>query len=108
MKGQARYTEATMTATVPEHEPQLAAHDVNPSFTKSVFLGDLREDLVFPFPELSAEERESLTMMLDSFRAFAADHVDSSEFDHAGEFPGATRAALHELGVMGLSIPEAY
>jgi acyl-CoA dehydrogenase family protein 9 len=86
----------------------LASPDVNPSFTKSVFLGELREDLVFPFPVLSAEDRESLTMMLDSFRAFAAEHVDSSEFDHKAEFPESMRAALHELGVMGLSIPEAY
>ena len=97
-----------MTATAPSHEPHLASPDVNPSFTKSVFLGDLREDLVFPFPELSAEDRETLAMMLDSFRAFAAEHVKSSEFDHKAEFPDSMRAALHELGVMGLSIPEAY
>ena len=49
-----------MTATAHSHEPHLASPDVNPSFTKGVFLGEIREDLVFPFPALTAEERESL------------------------------------------------
>jgi acyl-CoA dehydrogenase family protein 9 len=98
----------TVSASSSAHEPHLASPDVNPSFTKSVFLGELREDLVFPFPTLSDEERESLRLILDSFRAFAAEHVDSAKFDHDGEFPKETLTALHELGVMGLSIPEEY
>ncbi len=88
--------------------PHLASPDLNPSFTKGVFLGEIREDLVFPFPELTAEEHESLGMILDSFRAYAAEHVDSSRFDHEGQFPDGVRQGLHELGLMGLSIPEAY
>src|SRR5436305_884405 len=67
-------------------QPHLAAPDVNPSFTKSVFLGEIREDLVFPFPTLTDEERESLRMMLDSLRSWASEHVDSARFDHDGKF----------------------
>jgi len=52
--------------------PHLANPDLNPSFTKGVFLGEIREDLVFPFPALDAEEHEALRLILDSFRAFAA------------------------------------
>jgi acyl-CoA dehydrogenase family protein 9 len=88
--------------------PHLAAPDKNPSFTKGVFLGEIREDLVFPFPELSPEEHESLSMILDSFRGYAAEKVDSAKFDHDGQFPDGVRQGLHELGLMGLSIPEAY
>jgi len=88
--------------------PHLASPDLNPSFTKGVFLGELREDLVFPFPELTAEEHESLSIILDSFRAYAAERIDSSRFDHEGQFPDGVRQGLHELGLMGLSIPEAY
>jgi len=47
-------------------------------------------------------------MILDSFRAFAADHIDSAKFDHDGQFPPGVREGLHELGLMGLSIPEEY
>lgn len=88
--------------------PHLASPDLNPSFIKGVFLGELRESLVFPFPELSTEEHESLGMILDSFRAYAAQHIDSARFDHEGQFPDGVRQGLHELGLMGLSIPEAY
>jgi acyl-CoA dehydrogenase family protein 9 len=88
--------------------PHLASPDENPSFIKGLFLGEIREDLVFPFPELSAEEKESLAMVLDSFRSFAADHVDAAKHDHDGRFPDSMREAFHALGFMGMNIPEAY
>ena len=91
-----------------DKQPHLADPDHNPSFTKSLFLGEIREDLIFPFPELSTEERESLKMIIDSVRAYAAERVDSAKFDHDGKFPDGVRQGLHELGVMGLSIPEEY
>ena len=76
--------------------PHLAAPDENPSFIKGLFLGEIREDLVFPFPELSVEERESLAMVLDSFRSFAADHVDVAKHDHDGRFPANLDALVPE------------
>jgi acyl-CoA dehydrogenase family protein 9 len=96
------------TSTHATGQPHLASPDVNPSFTKSVFLGDLREDLVFPFPALAPEEKESLRMILDSFLAWAGERVDSAQFDRDGHFPDGLRQGLHELGLMGLAIPEAY
>ncbi|MDE3053059.1 MAG: acyl-CoA dehydrogenase family protein [Gemmatimonadota bacterium] len=89
-------------------EAHLAAPDVNPSFTRGVFLGELNEDLIFPFPALSADERESLDAILDAFRSFAADHIDSAKMDHDARFPDDVRAGMHELGMMGVTIPEAY
>jgi acyl-CoA dehydrogenase family member 9 len=97
-------TVATSVADV----PHLANPDLNPSFTKGVFLGEIREELVFPFPALADEERESLRMIVDSFRAFADDHVDSKRLDREGRFSDDIRAGMAELGLMGLNIPEAY
>jgi len=88
--------------------PHLANPELNPSFTKGIFLGEIREELVFPFPTLTNDERESLRMIIDSFRAFAADHVDSAQLDHDGKFPDAVRKGMVELGLMGLNIPEEY
>ena len=97
------------TATPPATgAPHLANPDLYPSFTKGVFLGELREDLVFPFPALEPEEQESLRLILDSFRAWAADAVDSKQLDHDAKFPDAVRTGIGELGLMGLNIPEAY
>ena len=86
----------------------LADPEHNPSFTRGVFLGEIREDLVFPFPELAPSDKESLTAILDSFRAWASATVDSALFDRDGRFPDAVRAGMGELGMMGLNIPEEY
>ena len=68
-------------------EPHLANPDLNPSFTKGVFLGEIRESLVFPFPVLAPDEQESQTQVLDAFRAFAADTIDSHQLDVTASSP---------------------
>ena len=89
-------------------KPHLADPDVNPSFTKGVFLGQLHEDLIFPFPTLSAEDQEAQRMILDSFRSWAAEKVDRRKHDHDAKFADGVREGMAELGLMGLNIPEEY
>lgn len=90
------------------NRPHLADPDVNPSFTKSIFLGELREDLVLPFPKLSAEDAEAQRMILDSFRSWAEGAVDPKTHDREGKFADGVREGMAQLGLMGLNIPEAY
>lgn len=92
----------------PSKAPHLADPDKNPSFTRGVFQGEILEDLVFPFPEPSAEEKETLAQILDSFRGWAAETVDSAQMDHDGKFTPEVRQGMAELGLMGLNIPEEY
>ncbi len=86
----------------------LADPEHNPSFTRSVFVGQIREDLVFPFPQLAPPEQEDLNAILDSFRAWASATVDSARLDREGRFGDDVRAGMAELGMMGLNIPEEY
>ena len=88
--------------------PHLADPDKNPSFTRGVFQGEIREDLVFPFPEPSTEDREALVQILDAFRSWAKDTLDPAKLDHDAKFPDEVRTGMAELGLMGLNIPEAY
>jgi acyl-CoA dehydrogenase family protein 9 len=88
--------------------PHLADPDKNPSFTKAIFSGEIREDLVFPFPVPSESDREAAAAILDSFRGWAKETVDPRQHDHDGKFTDATRAGMAELGLMGLNIPEEY
>ncbi|HEV8410863.1 MAG TPA: acyl-CoA dehydrogenase family protein [Gemmatimonadaceae bacterium] len=88
--------------------PHLADPDHNSSFTKGVFLGEIRESLVFPFPELTKDEKENLSAILNSFRAWAKENVDSAKQDHDAKFPDHVRTGMAELGLMGLNIPEEY
>ena len=89
-------------------KPHLARPDVNPSFTKSIFVGELKEELIFPFPKLTPEDAETQRAILDAFRAFAAEKIDRQKHDHDGKFGEGVREGIAELGLMGLNIPEAY
>ena len=86
----------------------LADPESNPSFIRQLFLGELDESLVFPFPVVPAEDREALRMILESFRSFADEHIDPVKHDHDGKFADGVREGMAELGLMGLGIPEEY
>lgn len=92
----------------PTYTPHLADPDKNPSFTRGIFQGEIREDLIFPFPEPSTEEKETMTQIIDSFRSWAKDNLDPAQLDHDAKFPDHVRQGMAELGLMGLNIPEAY
>jgi acyl-CoA dehydrogenase family protein 9 len=104
-------SDAPQTATstpARRSKPHLAEPDVNPSFTQRIFLGELREEMIFPFPRLTPEDEESQRLILDSFRSWAAHAVDRKKHDHDGKFADGVREGMAELGLMGLNIPEKY
>src|SRR5512135_2954172 len=86
----------------------LADPEHNVSFTRGVFLGEIREDLIFPFPELTPPDKENLSAILHSFRGWASRTVNSARLDREGCFGDEIRAGMAELGMMGLNIPEQY
>ena len=75
---------------------------------KTLFFGQVPEDVVFPFPEIGAEEREVVSAFLGSFRDFARDHVDPARFDRELAIPKDVIRGLADLGAFGMIIPEAY
>src|SRR3569832_833726 len=79
---------------------------VQNSFMKSMFFGEIREDLVFPYPKMSSETSETVQMVIDSVGRFAKDHVKSAEWDEKGEMPREIVSYLAELGILGLAVPE--
>jgi len=78
------------------------------SFMKSLFNGHLEADMVFPYPRQEREARETLGLVLETFRAWARDHLDGAAIDRRGAFPEAEVKALRELGMFGMTIPEEY
>jgi acyl-CoA dehydrogenase family protein 9 len=82
--------------------------DKSHSFMKSLFAGDVAQELVFPYPRLRPEEQESLQIIVDSFNEFARDHIRSAEIDRQGYIPKEVFDGLKQLGFFGLSIPEQY
>jgi acyl-CoA dehydrogenase family protein 9 len=79
------------------------------SFSKSLVLGEIEEDLVFPFPvRREPAEEDRIRALNSAFRAYAAEHVDSREIDRAAWIEDHVFRDLGELGLMGLYVPEEY
>lgn len=79
---------------------------VHNSFMKSIFFGEIREELIFPFPRAPEETTDNVRMILDSIIKFARDHVRSEEWDKNGQMPREIVSYLSELGLMGVAVPE--
>jgi acyl-CoA dehydrogenase family protein 9 len=75
---------------------------------KSLFAGHVPEDIVFPYPEISPDEREVVSAFVGSFRDFAKDHVDPAKIDREHRIAPEVVKGLAELGAFGMIIPEAY
>ncbi|MCI5065169.1 acyl-CoA dehydrogenase family protein [bacterium] len=83
--------------------------DLEASVAKSLFLGNIIEENLFPFPKIEAEETETLKMVLDSIDKFLEDHrEDFIAFDEQGAQPEAYIEKLKELGLFGLIVPEEF
>lgn len=78
------------------------------SFMKSLFNGRLEADMIFPYPRVTDEANETLDLVLETFRGWAVDSLDGGAIDRAGAFPVDQVAALKELGMFGITIPEEY
>jgi acyl-CoA dehydrogenase family protein 9 len=78
------------------------------SFLKALYAGHIDEDLIFPYPEIKPEERETVSAFLDSFRRFAAEKVDPVVIDREHRIRPEVLAGIADLGLLGLSIPERY
>src|SRR3954454_21661478 len=84
------------------------ADDTVPSFAKGLMLGEIHEDLVFPYPIPDRDEVEKVRGLIKGFRDYAAENIDAVEIDRTGTIPDQTYRDLGELGLMGLYVDEKY
>ena len=75
------------------------------SFAKSLFLGEIHEELVFPFPKPDPEEQERIRGLIAALRDMPYDPRRVEEERWIGD---DTIAELGERGLMGLYVPEEY
>ncbi|UQA61230.1 acyl-CoA dehydrogenase family protein [Polyangium aurulentum] len=81
---------------------------IEQSFTKALFHGVIAEDMIFPYPEMTAEDRQTTSMILDSVRRFFAANVDSARIDREHKIPPEVLEGLKGLGLFGLQIPTEH
>ena len=75
------------------------------SFAKALALGEIHEELVFPYPLPRDEEAEKVRGLIARFRDYAAEHIDSRAIDEEGWIDDQVYRDLGELGLMGLYVP---
>jgi acyl-CoA dehydrogenase family protein 9 len=78
------------------------------SFMKSLFFGEIRDDLLFPFPKMDSEVADTVRTTLDMIDRFGKDRVKSAKWDEDGEMPREIVGELSALGLMGLAVPEEW
>ena len=78
------------------------------SFMKAVFHGVIESNLIFPYPQMEADERETVSMILESIRRFADTYIDPETIDREHCLSDEILEKMKELGLFGLIIPEEY
>ncbi|MDX6672380.1 MAG: hypothetical protein QOI91_2743 [Solirubrobacteraceae bacterium] len=78
------------------------------SFSKALVLGEIHEELVFPYPMSDEAEAEKVRGLISSFRSYAADHIDARRIDDERWIDDQVYRDLGEMGILGLYVPEQY
>ena len=79
------------------------------SFMRSLCMGQIEQDVIFPFPTLKGDQKELLHEITDALDSLLAPRAEEfREWDVAGEMPEEFINELKEFGLFGLIIPEAY
>src|ERR671933_757737 len=77
------------------------------SFAKSLFLGEIHEELVFPYPDPGDEERRRIRALVHSCREFG-ERYDQRAVEERGWIGDDEIRELGERGLLGLYVPEEY
>ena len=77
-------------------------------FVKNLFWGRFRDELVFPYPQESDDERARCDALLEKLGAYLENEHPSIQIDQEERIPEWCISKLFELGVMGMTVPEAY
>ncbi|MCA1685149.1 MAG: acyl-CoA dehydrogenase family protein, partial [Planctomycetia bacterium] len=77
-------------------------------FAKALFRGEFRADVVFPYPELSPDERARTDEAVAQVRAFVEAHIDPAAIDREADIPRPVIDGLARLGVLGMTAPPEF
>jgi acyl-CoA dehydrogenase family member 9 len=86
---------------------EAAAETAASSFAKSLFLGEIHEEMVFPFPRPAVEEQDRIRALNASLRELAED-IDTREIEEKRWLGDDLVRKLGERGLCGLYVPEQY
>ena len=77
-------------------------------FIKNIFWGNVREDMIFPYPEESAVERERCDKLLEKLDVYFKNEHPAVEIDQNQMIPEWVIKRYFEMGVFGMIVPKEY
>jgi acyl-CoA dehydrogenase family member 9 len=77
-------------------------------FVKNLFWGRFREELVFPYPESTPQEKEKCERLLAELDEYLNNEHPSVQIDQQEFIPEWVIKRLFDLGVLGMTVPEEY
>jgi alkylation response protein AidB-like acyl-CoA dehydrogenase len=77
-------------------------------YAKALFFGRVRGELLFPYPVLPPEQRQTADEAAAKVRAFADARIDHMRIDREARIPDDVVAGLADLGVYRMTIPTEY
>ncbi|NDG26976.1 MAG: acyl-CoA dehydrogenase, partial [Proteobacteria bacterium] len=81
----------------------------NESFMRSLCMGKIAEDIIFPFPKMKAEEQETLKTVFSSFSSWLKGRdTEFRLWDKKGELPKEFIQEMKDFGLFSFIIPEEH
>ncbi len=85
------------------------AIDPKSSFMRSLCIGGINEDVIFPYPKMKDEEKQTCRSVLDTLDNWLKDKDPQfRQWDAKGELPNEILEEMKQLGLFGLIIPEDF
>jgi alkylation response protein AidB-like acyl-CoA dehydrogenase len=78
------------------------------TFVRDLFLGDLRLEMIHPYPDPEDHIGRRARAWMKELRAFLEEEVDSDRIDREGQIPPEIVDRLRGMGAFGLKIPKEY
>jgi acyl-CoA dehydrogenase family protein 9 len=78
------------------------------SFAKSLFLGEIHEECVFPWPAPAAAEQGRIRELNARIREYCAENYDPRRAEEERWIPDRVLRELGEIGALGLYVDERY
>lgn len=78
------------------------------SFLKELFMGRFDYKLIHPFPNMKGMNDPEFLDLLEDYKNFLINEVDSDKIDREGKIPQHIIEALKHMGMFGLKIPKEY
>ncbi|MBL9032340.1 MAG: acyl-CoA dehydrogenase family protein [Phycisphaerae bacterium] len=93
---------------IEDAESLLGPEPSSMGFVKNMFWGNLRDDLVFPYPQTDPKEQAECDQLLARLDEYLRNEHPAVHIDQEQEIPDWVIQRLFDLGVLGMTIPKEH